>query len=58
MQRSLICTNIRGICGRVIVNRLDTILVVVIEVKKAHGVNNRVIVRELIAPETNLMIDR
>ena len=40
------------------VNRLDTILVIVIEVEKAYRVNDRVIVRVLIAPETNLMLDR
>ena len=39
-------------------NRLDTILVAVIKVKKAHGINNRAIVKVLIALETNLMLDR
>ena len=39
-------------------NRLDTILVAVIKVKKAHRVNDRATVRALIAPETNLIIDR
>ena len=48
------CTNIRGSFSRVVVNRLDTILVIVIEIKKVHEVNDRAIVGALIALETNL----
>ena len=39
-------------------NRLNTILVIVVEVEKVHRVNNRVIAGVPIALETNLTIDR
>ena len=53
----MICADKRRICSRVTVNRLNTILIIVIEVKKTYRVNDREIVRVSIALEMKT-IDR